>query len=228
MHVPVNWIRYRRWVSCWALCSLFVAGCSQEPTLPGDVGPTLEFLDDAPANTQLTPESVRKIILRNVDGTETSIDKLHEGRNLVLVITRGVVGSEIPNKRGEYGKGLCAYCSTQVSRLIANYDKFRKRNAEVVVVFPVARSKDQGEIEVFAARVQGESKTTKDAPFPILLDMELQAVDALGIREDLSKPATYIIDSSGQVRYAYVGRNLSDRPSVKAMLAQLDAIPRKS
>jgi peroxiredoxin len=59
-------------------------------------------------------------------------------------------------------------------------------------------------------------------PFPVLLDVQLQAVDQLGIRKDLSKPATYIVDRTGEVRYAYVGNHLADRPSVQAVLQQLD------
>ena len=54
--------------------------------------------------------------------------------------------------------------------------------------------------------------------------IDLTAVDALGIRADLSKPATYILDKQGEVRFAYVGRDLADRPSVKALLDQLDQI----
>ena len=61
-------------------------------------------------------------------------------------------------------------------------------------------------------------------PFPVVLDIELKAVDQLGIRKDLSKPATYILDKQGQVRFAYVGESLADRPSVKALLEQLDAL----
>ena len=212
-----------RWAAAALFC-FYVAGCS-ETTLPGDVGDIVKFHDQAPANTQVGPEEVSKIVLRHVDGTETSIDKLHAGKPLVLVVTRGIVGSDTgsPNEQAGAG-GICTYCSTQVSRLIANYGKFQKAKAEVVVVFPVVRAKDQNEVQKFAARVQGPSKTTKDCPFPILLDVELHAVDALGIRADLSKPSTYIIDTQGKVRYAYVGNSAADRPSVKALLEQLAAI----
>ena len=61
-------------------------------------------------------------------------------------------------------------------------------------------------------------------PFPIVLDVELSAVKELGIRDNLSKPATFILDKYGQVRFAYVGTGIADRPSVKAILNQLDAL----
>ena len=54
--------------------------------------------------------------------------------------------------------------------------------------------------------------------------LELKGVSALGIREDLSKPATYIVDQDGAVRFAYVGANRADRPSVDAVLAELQSI----
>ena len=58
--------------------------------------------------------------------------------------------------------------------------------------------------------------------------VELKAVDHLGIRKDLSKPATYILDKQGQTRFAYVGDSLADRPSVKALLEQLDALNKEA
>ena len=48
--------------------------------------------------------------------------------------------------------------------------------------------------------------------------------DRLGIRADLALPSTYILDRDGKVRLAYVGATLTDRPSVKAMLDQLDRL----
>lgn len=63
---------------------------------------------------------------------------------------------------------------------------------------------------------------------PLVFDPELKVVDKLGIRKDLSKPATYILDPKGQVQYAYVGATLADRPSVKAMLDQLDEMNQRA
>ncbi|MFO0943740.1 MAG: serine/threonine-protein kinase [Pirellulales bacterium] len=40
------------------------------------------------------------------------------------------------------------------------------------------------------------------------------------------KPATYIIDVSGRVRYAYVGESLADRPSVSAIVSELKKLTR--
>ena len=61
-------------------------------------------------------------------------------------------------------------------------------------------------------------------PFPILLDEELKAVDFFKIRASLAMPSTYILDQQGQVRFAYVGTTVADRPSIDALLQQLDLL----
>ena len=65
-----------------------------------------------------------------------------------------------------------------------------------------------------------------DLPFPLLLDENYQNIEKLGIRGDQAKPSTYIIDKQGKVRFAYVGATTADRPSIKALLDQLDALGR--
>ena len=144
-----------------------------------------------------------------------SLKDFRDKKHIVLVITRGYAGS------------VCLYCSTQTARMLTSYKKFQERNAEVVVVFPLQTTDDTQRHRDFAAAVKNKLDSPPEKiPFPVVLDIELKAVDQLGIRKDLSKPATYIIDKQGQVRFAYVGEALADRPSVKAMLDQLDTINR--
>lgn len=196
------------------------AGCG-ERTLPGDAGPQVKFKDEVQTNSPAKEDDLKS--LKFVDGKGQPVDlKAFQGqKNVVLVITRGYVS----NGNADAGQGtFCTYCSTQTSRLIANYSQFQSRDTEVLVVFPVARESDSGQLAGFAAKVQGEGKKPDEVPFPLLLDVDLHAVDALGIRADLSKPATYILDKQGEVRFAYVGQSATDRPSVKALLAQLDLI----
>ncbi|MBC7854025.1 MAG: redoxin domain-containing protein [Pirellulaceae bacterium] len=213
----------------WNACivagfALLLVGCGT-PTLPGDDGPSIKFKDQAESNTQTKSAELGDLSFVDSVGKQVDLAAYRGKSNLVLVVTRGLVGTEKPNATpSPYDGNICTFCSTQTSRLIANYSKFKQRNAEVLVVFPIARKSDSGRLEKFAARVQGAGKTAAAAPFPLLLDVDLRAVDALGIRADLSKPATYILDKQGEVRFAYVGQSLSDRPSVKALLDQLDQI----
>jgi hypothetical protein len=55
----------------------------------------------------------------------------------------------------------------------------------------------------------------------------LKAVNSLGISGDLAKPSTYILDKKGNAVFAFVGETTADRPSVKALLAQLDKLNAK-
>jgi len=202
---------------------LLLGGCGPA-TLPGDAGTFITFKDDAKSNREPKAKELGELSFVDSEGNKVDLASYRGKSNLVLVITRGFVGSEQPQEDGKIVGNFCAYCSTQTSRLIANYSKFKQRNTEVLVVFPVVREEDQGELQKFAVRVQGKGKTVADAPFPLLLDVDLKAVDALGIRSDLSNPATYILDKQGEVRFAYVGEGYTDRPSVKALLEQLDQI----
>jgi peroxiredoxin len=92
-----------------------------------------------------------------------------------------------------------------------------------VVVFPIRQVADSGSVSQFHEALRRDG-TTAEPPFPLVLDVELRAVDQLGIRADLSKPATYILDKQGQVRFAYVGATIADRPSIQSMLEQLAAV----
>jgi peroxiredoxin len=74
--------------------------------------------------------------------------------------------------------------------------------------------------------VQKEYDADAEPAFPVVLDRNLAAVDRLGIRGAKAKPSTYILDRQGRVVYAYVGSGQADRPSVKAVLDQLDKLNR--
>jgi peroxiredoxin len=176
-------------------------------------GENIKFKDSLIANAD-PGDTLASLVFSTPEGENVPLDSLANGKRLVLVITRGATGS------------VCPYCSTQVSQLISNYSKFTEKNAEIVVVYPVQKIEDKKVLDSFLVTTkQRLNNPSAKVPFPLLLDVELKAVDALGIRKDLSKPATYVLDGSRQVRFAYVGSSLADRPSIKALLEQLDAIP---
>ncbi len=211
-----------------ALALLVMSGCGQEsvgPPLPapgafgsspyGPVDPSVEpFKDDLQTNSTPKP-ALQELSFVNLKGEPVALKKFLGEKSLVLVVTRGHTT----------GQPLCPMCSTQTSRLISNYGEISKRNAEVVVVFPVQWGSQQPQYDAFRAAARTSIRTDADAaPFPMLLDLELAAVKNLEIERDLSKPATYILDRKGQVRFAYVGDTLVDRPSIKAILKQLDEL----
>ena len=171
----------------------------------------ITFLDDVSTNVDVG-DAIASLSFTDLDGNVTRLQDYVGQKSVVLVITRGNTNP------------ICPYCTTQTSRLIANYPKLAERNAEVIVVYPIEHNSDQDRLKSFleASRKRLDDPS-QPVPFPILLDVELKAVDQLGIRKDLSKPATYILDPEGHVRFAYVGADIADRPSVDAIIKQLDA-----
>lgn len=142
------------------------------------------------------------------DGSTIDLDSYKGKKNIVLVVLRGYTGY------------ICPYCSAQTSSLIANKAEFEKRDTVVLLLFP--GPKDQ--LDQLRKKVRLE----KDAafPYPILLDENFKAVESLGIRGDHAKPSTYLLDKKGDIRYSYIGKSKSDRPSVKVLLDQLSAWPK--
>lgn len=206
-----------RFSSLWACAAVAVAGCdswtSRHDPYAYNAPARIEFRDDV--SSQAAPQaSLTELPLKTPEGDVAQLSEQLKTGNLVVVMMRG------------YSGAICPYCSTQTSRLIANYDEIRKRGADVVVIYPLAGDQDQPRVQEFLAVSNGLiSRPAADKPpFPFLVDVGLKAVDVLGIRKDLSKPATYILDQTGAVRFAYVGESIADRPSIKVLLQQLDAL----
>ncbi len=204
---------------------LFSAGCDDKSaTAPFDSSVSrygedhrlIQFKDKV-TTQPVGDDNIGDFVFTDINGNETSLKEYVGKKYVVLVVTRGFAGS------------VCLYCATQTSRLLSNYSQFAKRDAEVVVVFPIETPDDSRRHRDFAVSVKNQLDTPiEKIPFPIVLDIELKVVDQLGIRKDLSKPATYILDKQGQTRFAYVGESLADRPSVKALLEQLDLLNREA
>lgn len=205
--------RFRLAYLLLALAILPLASCFEpEPELTlqdpyaGLTPDTIVFKDEV---VSMEAPSTNLSELEFVDREGKAIDlKQYLGKsNIVLVVMRGFPGF------------VCPYCTAQTSRLIRSFEEFEKRNAQILVVYP-------GPTEHVPDFVQSSQTYAdgKSPPFPILLDQGFDVVKRLGITGDLAKPSTYIMDTEGRVRFAYVGASTSDRPSLAAMLAQLDKI----
>lgn len=183
----------------------------------------LAFVDVAESNVPIAEAAPGELSFTTAAGEPVDLAAYRGRRNVVLVFTRGDTARSIP---GAYAGSICLYCTSQTSRLIANYARFVAADAEVVVVFPLGSPDRAAAVRRFEAEVRRDARrqdglTVERPPFPVVLDVGLAATDRLGLREDLAKPATYIIDKEGRTRFAYVGRSLADRPSVKSILDQL-------
>lgn len=177
------------------------------------IDPRSIVFKDEVANNSEPPASITSLKFVDREGLEHPLSGYIGKRPLIFVMTRG------------YGGAICPYCTAQVSSLIANYDTLQEHGADVLVVYPVAQAGDASHFDELLARATRPlSASQSKVPFPVLYDVALKGVDALGLRQDLSKPATYVFDAAGQLRFAYVGSNLADRPSIKALVTQLDKL----
>lgn len=60
-------------------------------------------------------------------------------------------------------------------------------------------------------------------PFPLLPDEQLQVINSYGVlnpEDGLARPSVFVIDRKGIIRYAHVGKDMFDRPTVDLILAQ--------
>lgn len=141
------------------------------------------------------------------DGRIFNIQDFQGHRRVVLVVLRGFPGY------------VCVGCSTYTVALSRALEEFQSRNAQILLVYP-------GEPETVAAFLDGVRNVAADfeLPFPVLLDVNRRFVQSVSIQGDLAQPSTFIIDESGTVQYAFVGRSLDDRPPVPVVLGALDGL----
>ena len=184
-----------------ALVTLFT-GCSR---IPDDGVQFAEVTQSQP----ITIEDFSNLRFSDKDGSEVELSDVMQREYLVLVITRGWYG------------GVCFYCASQTSRWARRFDELDPYDAQLAVIFPTETVEDTDKLDELNKRIKGGEIPNENVPFPILLDINLTGVDQLGIRAELAKPSTYIIDRKGRVLFAYVGESVADRPTVDSVLSQL-------
>lgn len=196
------------------------AGCGGPPELGAPPNYAPRSMEQTAAQFHADPKSNRelagdKVPMKFTDTEGKPVDLMsYRGKsNVVLVVVKGLPKSP--------GGAFCPGCLAQVNALTANYAEFKARDAEVLLVFP---GPTDGLTKFFAdAKVDGAGGNPK-VPFAVLTDTDLNAVKSLGIDGDWAKPSTYILDKKGNAVFAFVGTSTTDRPSVKALLAQLDKV----
>ncbi len=184
------------------LIAVMIAGCARVP----DDG--VQFAEVAQSQP-ITIEDFSDLRFTDEDGNEVQLADVMTREYLVLVVTRGWYG------------GVCFYCASQTSRWARRFDELDPYDAQLVVIFPTETDEDADKLSELSKRIQGGEIPNEKIPYPILLDINLTGVDQLGIRAELAKPSTYIIDREGRVRFAYVGESIADRPTVDSVLKQL-------
>ena len=184
------------------MIAIAVVGCGGIP----DDG--VQFADVSESQP-ITVDDFSELTFTDKDGNEVKLADIMTRDYLVLVVTRG------------WYNGVCFYCGSQTSRWARRFDELEPYNAQLAVVFPTETAEDNDRLSDLNKRIKGGEIPNETVPYPILLDVNLKGVDQLGIRAELAKPSTYIIDREGRVRFAYVGESIADRPTVDSVLKQL-------
>jgi peroxiredoxin len=194
------------------IAGLLLCGCSSGDSYPeSNSAQEIRFKDDTVSNAS-PGDTILNLEFVDQSGKTLRPRDLIGSHNLVLVFVRGYNGS------------VCPYCSAYTSGLISNFAAIAERKTNVLLVYPITKPDQKQRLDEFLKGTFQSSSPVDKVPFPVVLDIGLKAVDALGIRRDLSKPATYIVDKKGHVHFAYVGSSLADRPSIKAIIKQLDSL----
>ncbi len=184
------------------ISTIVFGGCNRMP----DDG--VRF-SDVSQSQPITIEDFSDLRFTDKDGNEVQLADIMTQEYLVLVVTRGWFG------------GVCFYCASQTSQWARRFDELEPYDAQIAVIFPTETKEDASKLDELNQRIKGGEIPNENIPYPILLDINLASVDKLGIRAELAKPSTYIIDRKGRVRFAYVGESIADRPNVDSVLRQL-------
>lgn len=107
-------------------------------------------------------------------------------------------------------------------------DAIRDSNAELISVDPH---------EVWSARflLKETGLSTSDLNYPLLMDPSLTVSATYGVAfqmrihtETSNRPATFIIDKSGVIRYARRAKTFGDRPSPEQIVTELKKLDGKT
>jgi peroxiredoxin len=143
-------------------------------------------------------------VARDLNDSQVSFRALTRGRKALLLFYRG---------------GWCPFCNQQMAAIAGDIQQFKDAGVMIVAV-------SGEEVE------QGKDFMKKlNLPFILLSDSKFVGIDRYGVRDpnpherlravgitQLSKPAAFVIDETGVVRYKYVGKNASDRPKNEDLL----------
>lgn len=153
------------------------------------------------------------LALDNLQGERITLaDQLKQGP-VVLMVLRGFPGYQ------------CPICNRQVGQYITDSDQIRGSKASVIMVYP---GPSQG-LKLHA----NEFVTGKTLPegYHFVIDPDFQFVTSWGLRWDAPRetayPSTFVIDSSGTVRFAKVSRTHGDRAPVADVVGALRMLPIK-
>ena len=136
---------------------------------------TLQFASRTmPLQSASPSDAILNLAFVDQSGKEIRPRDLIGSQHLVLVFVRGFNGA------------VCPYCLAYTSGLISNFAAISQHGANVLLVYPIAKPDQKQRLEEFLrGTFEKSASPAGKVPFPVVLDIGLKGVDALGIRQDL-------------------------------------------
>ncbi|TVR13228.1 MAG: hypothetical protein EA401_07310 [Planctomycetota bacterium] len=174
-------------------------------TMPGrrSYGPASSQQSQQNRDQRLVGQSLPQRRFIQADGSV--LDLSRRDSTQLIVILRGFAGN------------ICPYCGGQSKALLQHQEAIAERGADLTFVYPGSSRS----LPDFLRAVQRLDEQALP-PFTVALDVDLQLVQALEIGAELAKPTSLIVDAEGTIRYAYIGQDLMDRPTVPDILDALE------
>ena len=108
------------------------------------------------------------------------------------------------------------YCRQQLVELREDYEKFQALGAQILAV----STDDLSQAEYAVERL--------GLQFPILQDLEGRVSIKYGVfdllNDGVAAPSTFLLDKDGAIRWQYIGKSKSDRPSNSQIIRQLQGL----
>lgn len=191
-----------------ALCSLTIAaGCGEAPNAASSSN--VAAVEAGVMRPPQVGDAAPDFTLKKLNDEEISLDELLKAGPVVLIVLRGYPGYQ------------CPLCTRQVGELLSKAEAFSGAGASVVLIYPG----DSDQLDQFAREFVGDRHLP--AHFHFVLDPGYQFTNRYGLRWDALNetvyPASFVIDSQGNVRYAKVSKSHGDRASVDELMNALTA-----
>ncbi len=144
-------------------------------------------------------------ILPAVDGTVRTLSA-YLGTKVVIVFYRG---------------HWCGACRQQLAELRSTVQMLEDAGAAVLAISaePLERAREGAEVHGLG--------------FTILSDEGLSAIDRYGVRHEgepeaggraIARPSIFVLDRHGVIRYAHIGQDPLDRPTIHLVLLAIEAL----
>lgn len=138
---------------------------------------------------------------------EVQFSQVNASGPVVIVLLRGYPGSQ------------CPACTAQVADLVKYADQFAAKQAQVLLIYPGAKSRLDQRAGEF---LQG---TQLPKPLTFLLDPDLEFTKAYSLRWDApnetSYPSTIVVNKKGKIAFLKISDTHRGRSTAKEILDEL-------